>query len=571
VAQAKRRTSRARRATTPAKPAAPTPIAPPVGGRLWVLNVPFGARSIAAEHGARYDTARRSYVYAGTALPDGLLAFTPPLFSWEQWQQHVINGEPQPSFDGDGSVTLRAHQRTAVEAVVAARASGRVGFLVADETGLGKTYQAIAAVRQMQGVEHVLVVCPLSVRATWRKSLQTFGTGGQRWCVQNIDGMRKLVDIPKSAAAAKKQKTKNKHIAEKGQPLERWDVVIYDESAAYRNPSSQRSTLARRLGADAFRIWMSATAGQTPLELSYLAPVLAQVTGREVRDLEQFAGWCTEVGIAVTQGEYGRWEWEPNPADLTLIRQMLFEENPAGIRAGIRRRPTDIAGWPEQQRISVPIELDPEGRQLYEELWTEFRRQMQLTAKGKDPAGMLAAITRFRQKASLLRVDGVAGLIEELVDDGYRVAVSVSWLESMQQLGLDLNVGTIATMHGGQTESEREQQRVMFQRGEADVILFTPTEGFSLHASEDGADGRPRATVIHDVRWTAIESRQIEGRCHRAGERADVYYTYAEDTIEEFVLRRALQRVISMGEMQGDDTSEVADMLAAINDFSLTP
>ena len=77
--------------------------------------------------------------------------------------------------------------------------------------------------------------------------------------------------------------------------------------------------------------------------------------------------------------------------------------------------------------------------------------------------------------------------------------------------------------------------------------------------------------MIHDVRWTAIESRQIEGRCHRAGERADVYYTYAEDTNEEFVLSRALGRIVSMGEVQGDDTSDAADMLTdmltALEDF----
>jgi hypothetical protein len=115
-----------------------------------------------------------------------------------------------------------------------------------------------------------------------------------------------------------------------------------------------------------------------------------------------------------------------------------------------------------------------------------------------------------------------------------------------------------AEIHGGLSAAEREAQRLRFQRGEAPVILFTVEEGISLHQGE--YVDVPRSQVIHDLRWSAIQMAQIEGRCHRDGRFAQVYWAYADGTIEDRIARVVAGRIQSMKEMVGDDVATLREI-----------
>jgi hypothetical protein len=51
-----------------------------------------------------------------------------------------------------------------------------------------------------------------------------------------------------------------------------------------------------------------------------------------------------------------------------------------------------------------------------------------------------------------------------------------------------------------------------------------------------------------------------EGRCHRDGRFAQVYWTYADDTVEEKIARVVAGRIQSMKEMIGDDTETLREI-----------
>jgi hypothetical protein len=231
----------------------------------------------------------------------------------------------------------------------------------------------------------------------------------------------------------------------------------------------------------------------------------------------------------------------------------------------LRRRPEDIAGWPAINRILMPIELSAEGRALYDEAWTAFRRELDLAPRGKDPKSALAAILRLRQKSSLVRTAGTIELARELLDNGHQVAISVAFIETLTALrsALETGIGAVpcAAIHGSLQAAERERERLRFQTAAARVVLFTVEEGISLHQGEH--DNAPRSEIIHDLRWSAIQMAQIEGRCHRDGRFAQVYWTYADDTVEEKIARVVAGRIQSMKEMIGDDV----DTLHAIEDL----
>jgi len=525
-----------------------------------VLDVPFASRSIASSFGARWDADHSVFVYRGNELPNGLAPFKAAAYSWEQSVQRTLDKslKRKPS-KPLAPMTPRPHQTRAIALIAAAVAAKRSGFLLADDVGLGKTLAAWQAILDMPKVSSVLIVCPLSVVPHWRRTIAAQGDGGARVVVLNYERLGKLFEI----SAAKRKKVRSKKGLARSAKAPTYDVVIWDESHRCKNPAAARTKFAVKINAKAgFVLWLSATAGQNPLELSYLAPLLSERTGSRAKDLKDFEAWCASLGLGVSRGKFGRWDWRGDPQDCERVRELLFEgETPAGLR----RRPEDIAGWPEINRILTPLGLDASARQQYERAWTEFRAELDLAPSGRDPKNALAAALRLRQKSSLIRVDSTVELVRELLDNGHHVAVSVAFVETLHAIEEELGRKKIkcARVFGGLGAQAREADRMRFQKGEVPVVLFTVEEGISLHQGEH--DDTPRSEVIHDLRWSAIQMAQIEGRCHRDGKYAPVYWTYADDTIEERIANIVCGRLVSMKAMVGDDVEtvrEIADLLA---------
>ena len=108
-----------------------------------------------------------------------------------------------------------------------------------------------------------------------------------------------------------------------------------------------------------------------------------------------------------------------------------------------------------------------------------------------------------------------------------------------------------------------EAARIAFQTGDCDAVVFTVTKSISLHRGELPGGEKPGFLIVHDMRHSAIQLQQIEGRCHRDGERAVIYYAFAEDTVEERIAATVVTRMAAMDSMAGDDTS-LADEIARL-------
>jgi superfamily II DNA or RNA helicase len=538
---------------------APASAVVPASGNAHVLDVPFAMRGVATAAGARWDTDRSVFVWRGDELPIALAPFRAARYSWEAHVERELRGETRekPSIPS-GAIKGRPHQTEAVTSIVRAHALKRPGFLLADDVGLGKTITAWQAILELPSVDSVLIVCPLAVVAHWRRTIEAMGDGGKSIVLLNYERLGKLFEL--TPEARKKVRSK-KGLARAGSAPE-LDVIVFDESHRCKNPTAARSKLAAKLVANAgFSLWLSATAGQNPLELSYLAPLLAASTGSRAADLKDFESWCQEQGLGLSRGTFGRWEWRGATEDCAKVRALLFDAPRKGAPpAGLRRRPEDIAGWPEINRILTPIELSGEARELYIQAWTTFRKEMDLAPRGRDPKSALAATLRLRQKGSLIRAAGTIELVQDLLANGHQVAISVAFIESLGAIRDALQAEKIACaeIHGGMPAAKREEERLRFQRGGASVVLFTVEEGISLHQGEH--NDVPRSEVIHDLRWSAIQMAQIEGRCHRDGRFAQVYWTYADDTIEDRIARVVAGRIQSMKEMIGDDASTLREI-----------
>ena len=155
----------------------------------------------------------------------------------------------------------------------------------------------------------------------------------------------------------------------------------------------------------------------------------------------------------------------------------------------------------------------------------------------------------------------------DLLENNYQVAISVQFLQTAQHLLEELKRHKVpaVTITGADTAALREDVRKHFQSGQAKVVIFTITEGISLHAgqTEHGGNDVPRALILHDPRWSGIQTIQIEGRTHRNGRNAIAYHGYAKDTVEADVVRKTISRISDMKTLLGDhsDLEELTDLL----------
>lgn len=551
--------------------------------RTFVLDVPFAMRAVAQSLGARWEKESKSFIYEGSRLPVELAPFSALAWSWEDAVQKAKAGLQPRGWKGEDPYELRVHQTVAGQAIVSALGANLPGFLLADDVGLGKTLSAwlgVQLVAKKLSAQRVVIVCPLSVQAHWRETLRRQGSDVGEVLIINYERLGKLFELDEGVKVKSK-----KGLARRGSAAET-DIIIFDESHKLKNPLAARSKLGAKLVSNSkFVLWLSATAGQTPLELSYLAPLLAKGTGARARDLTDFEGWCQLQGFKLKKGAYGAWSWDGDLDDCHRLAALLFEGK---TPLALRRRPQEIAGWPEISRSLWPQELNPEERALYQQEWMEFRsalvamqenamvniaaksgtRAMENKGKqvvvNKSIGGLLAAL-RFRQKSSLLRVDATVDFSLDLLEQGIKPAISCAFIETMHAIAAKLTAKkkVCAKIYGGQSASEREAERLRFQRGQAEVVLFTIEEGISLHQGE--YEDVPRSLLIHDLRWSAIQMAQIEGRTHRNGQFAQAYWLLGEGTIEAKIASRVARRAVAMKALSGEtDASlekEIIDML----------
>lgn len=561
--------------------------------RTFFLDVPWDQRGALSALGGRWDKSLKSAVYTGLELPVGLQDMQSLPFSYERWHEDKYNKQPLPVLTRN-AYTLRPHQKDGVVAIMQAIKRGSRGFILADETGLGKTlislYGAYAQA-EFKGFTpkrraKVLVVTTKSALPHWRGTIMnTKLTRLLDIMIVNYDILKRLLDAPASSQRAKTKRTADRIHARSGTPNIHWDIIIADESHKLKNNSQRRSSFEKiarysdKHDRAPFIMWLSATIGQNPIELAYLSPLVAQLRSKTNSTIKGWQQFLTEEGFTFSIGKAGDLHWVKTDSkdsaaviatkrkqmahDLNKIRTLLFSpESPS-----IRRSPEDIKGYPRIQRITAPIDISIVERIQYEKAWSEFVTEHKILAKKKDPVGALANQIRLRQKTSIIKAPHTVSQIEDLLENNHQVLVSVLYKDTAEKIAEALSKKGIKSVeYSGRIPTgtgEREQNRLAFQKGLVPVIIFSVTEAISLHAEELLSDGSNatsanRALVVHDLRYSSLDSIQIEGRGHRDGKSSNAYYPFLNNTVEGKILSVMLERMKNTKQLSGDSAADIA-------------
>ena len=527
----------------------------PAKNRVHVVDCDYTYLPFAKEAGAKWDKKHRAVIFEGDRLPLPLSGFTPKPFSFPSRVEKKLNQEKPKILLPSRAIQLHPHQKIAQEKIVQGWLKKRPGFLLADETGLGKTISTWAAIQQIGEIEEkglkILIVGPLNSLDTWRETIQWMGSSRPHdILLLNYEKLKNLFQ-------EEEKKSKSLKGLAKFGDTESFDLLVFDESHYLKSPAAARTKLARKIEEAAkYTLWVSATAGQNPLELSYLSNLLAHKTGhRKTLVQKDFEVWCQSQGIGLQRGKFGKWVWENNTDDNQKLHQLLFGDRTLALR----RRCQDIEGWPEIQRIPKSYEFTPPEQKLYETEWQEFLKALEedqaaRRAGQKDTAKGLERLLRLRQKASLLRVPHTCALAQELLENGYQVAISIEFLQTLDRIKETLEKEGIGCgEYSGRNTATREQERQNYQKGGKKVLIFSTETSISLH--QENPQDSPRSQINHDLRWSGIEQEQIDGRSHRNGTHAPTYWCFAKNSVEEKVATILLAKLENMNTLRGDPPS----------------
>ena len=542
------------------------------------LNIPFNYRDIASACGARWDPNHRVYLWTGNPnqLPDRLKPFRPERWSWTDHVERELNELEVPQQAGKLTLKPRAHQEQAIQWIQDAYHAKAPGFLLADDMGLGKTLVAWEGLRRcLPPGSQVGIITPFSVIGNWQETLADRGNHDLEIILINYDRLRVFFEVDEKTNKGKKSKVKKgrtlKGVARFGE-MRAPDALIFDESHYLINPQSARAKFAFRLYEEsAFTIWLSGTPGQSPLELAYLLPLLRYKTEGNSNGPctpEALENWATHAGIHLKRGAFGKWEWEAGQGENKKVAGILYTSHTNNNKAACRRTSNEIAGWPELQRILEPIALDEDQKAQYQASWEALRHAVLNTPAQRrhEPASIaMVELLRFRQKASLLRIDQTVELAQTSLDAGYRVAISCEFLDTIRALETAFEKSKITTTTiTGELHSANDRNLAIrkFNDGHAQVALFTVCEGINLQEGTTHEPDQPRVQIDHDIKWSGIKMDQVDHRCHRNGKFAKVIWTFAQGTQEVKVAERVLQRLQAIQTLGGanDDNRLIKDI-----------
>jgi hypothetical protein len=413
---------------------------------------------------------------------------------------------------------------------------------LADEQGLGKTIEALAAL-QADDAFPAVVVCPASLKLNWQRECR-------RWLPQRsvrvLGGTTLAPVAPAPDVTIVNYDILHARLAQLRALAPR--ALVIDESHYCKNARAKRTRAVAQLAAAVPRNGLVLALTGTPV-INHPKELLAQLA---------ILGRLHEFGTGQR-----------------FAREFLFDRDGHlqlhwRLRAScfIRRRKCDVlAQLPAKTRAVVPLELDnlSDYRLAERDIIAWLRTQpLDLRELDAKVAAALRAQRLVRLSAlKLLAARGklAAALVwmHDFLRSGERLVVFAHHRE-IQQAVL-ARFPTALHLLGSDSQRARDRALCAFQAGESQLILG------SIEVAGQGITlTRASHVAFLELDWTPAKHDQAEDRLHRIGQRDAVNATYllAGGTIDETIAallerKRALIGAVTDG--QREEQQSVVDAL----------
>ena len=401
---------------------------------------------------------------------------------------------------------LRPFQRAGVEYVLQARRT-----FLADEQGLGKTVQALAALEADEAWPAV-VICPASLKLNWQRETE-------RWLPhRSVAVVSGTAAVPPSADLT----VVNYDIVHAHRvrlALRKPKALVLDESHYVKNPRAKRTQAVRRLAdalpPDALRLALTGT----PV-MNHAEELIAQL--RIIGRLEDFGSGARFARRFQGIGAEERIHWH--------LRRSCF----------VRRAKADVLPQlPAKRQVAVPVALDNDREyRLAEQDVIAWLREQPLDLRELDQkvaaalrAERLAQLNALRRLASRGKGGAALAWIEDFLASDEPLVVFAGHREMQDRL-VERFPGALHIL-GRDALVAREAAVQGFQAGESQLLICATRvagQGITLTRASNVA--------FLDLEWTPAMHDQAEDRCHRIGQHDAVtaWYLLAAKTIDETMI-----------------------------------
>jgi superfamily II DNA or RNA helicase len=431
---------------------------------------------------------------------------------------------------------LKPFQRAGVSYLLERRRA-----FLADEQGLGKTIEALAAVEAADAYP-AIVVCPASLKLNWLRELE-------RWLphrsTRALAGNGRGDVEPEPAVDI--TVVNYDIVAARLHELcaLRPNALVLDESHYCKNAAAKRTQAVQRLSAVLPREGLVFALSGTPIT-NRPAELISQL--RILGRLEDF-------------GSGARFGQRFRGADAHLRLHWHLR-----ARCFVRRLKVDVLPQlPAKTRAVVPVELDNESEyRLAERDLVAWLRSQPLDLRELDAkvaaalrAERLVRCNALKLLAARGKLHAALAWIHDFCSSGERLVVFAGHKEV--QRAVLARFPTALHILGEDSATARDAALQAFQGPDASeanqlIVCSIEVAGHGLTLT------RASSVAFLELDWTPAKHDQAEDRCHRIGQQdaVNAYYLLAADTIDETIStllerKRAVIGAVTDGLEQDDE------------------
>lgn len=425
----------------------------------------------------------------------------------------------------------------------------KLGACLADDMGLGKTLQTITFLQSIYDkIEHVLIVCPVTILLNWEKEIQKFSEmdmhiyhGGSREFPHD-----KKIILTSYGVMKKESEAVFANI--------NFDILILDEVQHLKNVRSLGAFSARKIQAD-FRICLTGTPVENDLSEFY-----------NILDLSMPGIWgdlqfVRAVSNTKTRGIARR---TASPFILRRTKAQVLHDLPPKIEN------------------NVYLELNEDELKYYQQNMVNIRSRINSSTSSAKYGEILRGLLQLRQNClwqnragdhshkniDSTKIEFLMETLESILEEGHQAIIFsqfTTYLDIIQHYFREKH-WKFSRIDGSQSINKRQDQVELFQSGKNPIFLI------SLKAGGVGLNLTAASYVfIMDPWWNpAVESQAID-RAHRIGQKntLTVYRPIIKGSVEEKVLKLQEEKKQLFSDLLSTDDEEVFSGRLTMKDFEM--
>lgn len=375
-------------------------------------------------------------------------------------------------------MTLYPYQQRGVDFLL----GGERRYL-ADGMGLGKTVQTLAALRQRE-VRNVLVLCPASARDNWHDQYHEWlGAGAFR-------------TLGIESYASRPLRTESLRASD-------WDALVLDEAHYLKNHRAQRTRRALRL-AKGVPVVYPLSGTPMPNHPGELWPIFNALWPESMApNVRTHARWFRHFCVFVNTRYGPRVVGVRNGAEL---RAMLAD-------VMLRRQLEDVGIQLPPLRVTMHmLPNDSTFTAALEEAGVDSRALVERIEAEEDLDE--ASMSRLRRLGGLYKAPRIARILEEELDDHqyHKIVVMYHHREVGQLLREKLGLFGVVGIDGSSSRTQRREAVESFVHGTPRVFVAqqqSAGEALNLQVATE--------LVLVEPAWSPDANRQAIKRIHRIG------------------------------------------------------